>query len=189
MANGNAGHAGAAGFDVGRARHEAAHAVVIDDLGYHVLRVNISPAEPQLTQVDWGTFEAAVQGTNWNDPVQRYSIRPRVLGYVTMLVAGHLAQNIEDNVTERVSTRIQNAPGLLNNPPNMQQAVADRDRTALFLRLVQRHTMEYVTAAEARATEILARRQANYQALRDLLIQNGTVEVADLDNLLGYGPD
>ena len=140
-------------YDPKCAEHEAAHAVVIDDLGYEVIWVNIKAGHGlfQQTKADWGEFEEALKTINWNNAAERDAIRPQVLGYVTMLVAGHLAGNLINGEVERVSTRIQNNPGLLNHPPNMQKAIADRDRTALFLHLVQRNTLAEVIAAEGRA--------------------------------------
>ncbi len=179
-------------FDPQRARHEAAHAVVIDDIGYHVLRVNINPIalggghQPQLTQADWGAFQADIAAMDWDDAAKRDAIRPRIIDYVKMLVAGHLAENLQNGAIERVSTRLQNNPGLLQNPPNLQNAVADRDRTALYLFLVQRNTLADVIAAEGSAEEILTRRADHLDALTDLLIQHGTVEGDLLDDTLNY---
>lgn len=191
MANGNVTNQGGGGvpppaFDAQRARHEAAHAVVIDDLGYHVTHVNISPVAPQLTQADWGAFQIAMDAMNWDDAAQRDAIRPNVLGYVTMLVAGHVAENLQNGAVQRVSTRIQNQPGLLQHPPSMPNATADRDRTALYLFLVQRNTMPEVIAAEERASEVVTRRAVHFEALAALLIQHGTVEGEMLDNALGH---
>ena len=63
-----------------------------------------------------------------------------------------------------------------------------RDRTALFLYLVQRNTMAEVLAAEARALEILERRNAHLKSLAALLIEHGTVEGAMLNGALGKVP-
>lgn len=184
------GNPPAPAFDAQRARHEAAHAVTIDDYGYQVTRVNINPAAPgggqQLTQANWGAFQAAMNAMNWDNAAQRDAIRPMVLQYVTTLVAGHLADNLVNGAIERISTRLQNNPDLLLNPPNMQDAQADRERTALFLFLVQRNTLAEVVDAEARALEILTRRAAHHTALTDLLIQDGTVEGAALAAALGH---
>jgi hypothetical protein len=40
-------------YDLMRAVQEAAHVVVIDDLGYRVTLVNIKVGEPQLIKVEW----------------------------------------------------------------------------------------------------------------------------------------
>lgn len=162
--------------------------MVIDDLGYHVTWVNIKAGEPQLTKADWGAFGEAMKTINWDNPAERDAIRPQVLGYVTMLVAGHLAENLIDGGVERVSTRIQNNPGILHHPPNMQMAIADRDRTALFLHLVQRNTLAEVIVAEGRALEVLQRRTAHHKALAELLAHEGTVEGEALDQTLGKAP-
>jgi hypothetical protein len=183
-----AANAAPPGYDRMRAEHEAAHAVVIDDLGYRVTRVNIAAGQPQMATADWGAFGKATKTINWNNAAERDAIRPQVLGYVTMLVAGHLAENVIDGAIERVSTRIQNNLGLLNNPPSMQNAIADRDRTALFLFLVQRNTLAEVIAAEWRALEVLQRRTAHHKALAELLAQEGTVEGEALNQALGKAP-
>lgn len=189
---GGGGHVRPPTFNPQQARHESAHAVVIDDLGYNVIRVNINPVgpngkyQPQVTQADWGAFQAAMNTINWADAAQRDAIRPSILGYVTMLVAGHLAENMQNGVAERVSARIQHNQWLLQNPPRRQQAIADRDKTALFLYLVQRNTMLEVIAAEERATEVLRRRAAHHEALTLLLTQHGTVEGEMLDSALGH---
>lgn len=106
---GEGGHAPPPAFNPQQARHEAAHAVVIDDLGYQVTRVNIDPIGPngehqhQLAQADWGAFQAAMNAMNCDNAAQRDAIRPSILGYVTMLVAGHLAENLQNGAIERVS--------------------------------------------------------------------------------------
>jgi hypothetical protein len=183
-----AANAAAPAYDPMRAEHEAAHAVVIDDLGYRVTRVNIKAGQPQMTEVDWGAFGEAIKTINWNNAAERDAIRPQVLGYVTMLVAGHLAENIINGAIECVSTRIQKNLGLLNDPPNMQDAIADRDRTALFLFLVQRNTLAEVIAAEGRAMEVLQRRTAHQKALAELLVQEGIAEGESLDQALSKAP-
>jgi hypothetical protein len=126
---------------------------------------------------------------DWGDAAQCDAIRPRVLDYVKMLVAGHLADNLQNGAIERVSTRLQLHPGLLQNPPDMSNARADRDKAALFLFLVQRNTLGDVIAAENDAEEILTRRAHHHDALTDLLIQHGTAEEDLLDDALGYGED
>jgi hypothetical protein len=174
-------------YDPMLAKHEAAHVVIIDDFGYKVTWVNIAagPGLVQQTKADWGEFGEALKTINWENAAERDAIGPRVLEYVTMLVAGHLAENLIDGDVERVSTRIQANPGLLAHPPSMKNAVADRDRTALFLYLVQRNTLAEVIAAEERALKILQRRTAHHKALAELLVQEGTVEGAPLDKALG----
>ena len=74
-----------------RARHEAGHIVVTDDLGWKVQWANL-----QQTSTDWAGFDQQLAQTNWNDAAQREAIKPLILNYVTMLVAGHLAEQEVD---------------------------------------------------------------------------------------------
>ena len=178
-------------YDPLRAKHEAAHAVIIDDLGYQVTWVNVRAGRCngqqryQMTKANWAGLDKSLGTTDWSDSAQREAMTPAVLGYVTMLVAGHLAENLDNGAVERVSSKIHNTPWLLGKPPSWENAKSDRDRTALLLYVIQRNTIQEVQAAEQRALEILSRRQEHLKALTELLVAHGTVEGELLAGALG----
>jgi hypothetical protein len=163
-----------------KAEHEAGHAVVTDDCGWEVLWVNIKAGKPQLTKADWAGFSDEIDQTDWDDPEQREKMKPKVLKYVAICVAGHLAENVIDPKEPKVSDRMP-----LHVLEAGQNGEADIYRVARFLKLIRCNTIEHVRAAEARAKQILDRRQAHLKALSHILFEQEFVEGDVLKTALG----
>jgi hypothetical protein len=168
------------------AEHEAGHAVVTDDLGWTVLKVNADPRKGKVKMdADWGTFKTQLDNTGFNDPAQREAIKPRLLDYITTLVAGHL---IENNPKEPpVSERIKKELWQLDDDPTRLDS--DRDRVIHWLRFLRMNRLDEVLAAEKRALDILTRRKDHHRALADLACKQGIVEGIDLETALGKRPN
>lgn len=166
----------------GLAPHEAAHAVVADDMGYTVINVNIGRSKDQKASIDWKGLEQQLPHVEWDDSAAVAAIKPKVLDLVTCFVAGHLAEAEGGHSDEkRVSDRT--TPELLAAG---RRGRADLNATCYFLKLIGCNTQEDVLAAETRAREILARRAGHHKALSEILRENEFVEGKALQTLLGH---
>lgn len=166
----------------GLAPHEAAHAVVADDMGYTVIDVNIGSNNDQKTSIDWKGLEQQLPHVNWDDSATAAAIKPKVLDLVTCYVAGHLAEaegghSNEKRVSDRTTPELLAAGHI---------GLADLNATCYFLKLIGCNTQEQVLAAETRAREILARRAWHFKALSEELRENEFVERKALQTLLGH---
>lgn len=160
-----------ASLDRKKAVHEAAHAVVIDALGWKVTSVNIGGNAPQMTKAEWGSLPRDLEAADWSDAAQRTSLSPIVLRYVTVLVAGHLAENQQDESALKVSERLTR-----EKLEAGAEGQADADRVAFFLKAIQQNTLDVVREAEKRAGEILQDRRLQHGTLADLLMLHKCVE-------------
>lgn len=166
----------------GLAPHEAAHAIVADDMGNPVKDINIGRGKDQKSSIDWNGLEEQLANVDWNDAADVALIKPKVLDLVTNYVAGHLAEadglySNEKKVSDRTT------PALLAAG---QYGRADLNATCYFLKLIGCNTQENVLAAEDRAREILVRRATHHEALAAKLLEVEFVEGEVLQTLLGH---
>jgi hypothetical protein len=164
--------------------HEAGHAVIYDDLNWTVIEVEIQPH--RRTLANSAEFIKAFEATDWLDDEAKEKIRPQTLDFVTMLVAGHLAENLHGKDEKRISTRLKEKPEV------MEQLIvdpqADRDRVVYYLGLFNytpEEMIELVIQLEARAEDILTRREPHLKTLAKLLEEKLLVNGEDLNKALG----
>lgn len=187
MSNGNliGRHPNAIAKDPFYAAHEAAHGVTIDDKGWTVHEVDL---DKRQTHADTANFWDAVKAAKTK--AQKEAIAPRVLAYVTTLVAGYIAEKQIDSPEQSVSQRIAAAPWLLEMPPpNLN---GDTNRAMFLLQWIGRNTEQVVAQAEADAVGILQRRKAHHDALvaklTELRVVNGNALSVALGKVAADAP-
>ena len=165
----------------GLSPHEAAHAIVADDLGYPIKDVNIGRDKDQKTTIDWKGLDKQLPKVNWHSAADVAAIKPKVLDVVTIYVAGHLAENEGRHSREpKISDRLTNK--LLADG---KSGPSDLDKVCHFLKLIGLATKDEVLAAEDRARKILARRAEQHKAVSARLFEVEFLEGDELQALLG----
>lgn len=166
----------------GLAPHEAAHAVVSDDMGYRVIDVNIARGKDQKASIDWKGLGQLLPTVNWGDPAAVAAIGPKFWDLVTNYVAGRLAE-AEGKHSEEKKISDRTTPELLAAG---QFGPADLNATCHYLKRIGRNTQADVMAAEARAREILQRRADDHKALTKRLLEVEFLAGEELQKFLGH---
>jgi len=163
--------------------HEAGHAVVGREHGWPVEFVNIDDTKRignerirRMTRFTWGQSWTRIQSGDEQE----------VLNYVTMLVAGHLAEHEVYDYVKTVRERFEEHPELLERPPD-GPGQADRDRVAFWLGQIGCNDMGHVIEAEERAAAILEKQRPAHRALTLALREHEFVAGAQLEEALSAG--
>lgn len=167
-----------------RAIHEAAHAVVGNEVGGTVNWINIDghpdPQKGTRAQINWPRNPYSLKDL---DPLNQAEIGPAreyVKGVVACFVAGDVAE-LDGTDRPLVSQRI---PDHFWNFTEEPLERSDRGIVAWMLMQVFLPDIGVVVAAEDRARTILEQRKARHSSLVEKLLETGYVEPPELTEAL-----
>ena len=129
-----------------RCEHEAAHVILLDERGYETKRVSVALNGEQKAEPDYQGDDKLLLSTDWDDPLQRECMKPKVLDLCDYFVAGHLAENegVFPDVP-KVSERIDDTMLAEGKP-----GPVDHMRVCEYLKKARCNTRQSVLEAEKR---------------------------------------